>query len=124
MRVLEMTRPGAPDVLRVADHRIPTAGPGQVLIRVAYAGLNFTDVVARRGAPGYAGQWPFVPGMEVAGTVEGPVGEGVAGLTPGDVVVAFTPNGGGFADFVVVDARLTAAVPAGVDLAAATTVAN
>jgi NADPH:quinone reductase len=117
-----MTKPGDRDVLHVADHPIPTAGPGQVLIRVAYAGLNFTDVLARRGAPGYANQWPFVPGMEVAGTVEGPVGAGVAGLAPGDTVVAFTPDGGGFAAFVVADALLTAPVPAGVDLAAATTV--
>jgi NADPH:quinone reductase len=122
MRALEMTQPGNPDVLRIVDHQVPTAGPGQVLIRVAYAGLNFTDVLARRGATGYASQWPFVPGMEVAGTIEGPVGEGVAGLAPGDTVIAFTPDGGGFADFVVADALLTSAVPAGVDLAAATIV--
>jgi NADPH2:quinone reductase len=115
-----MTEPGDRDVLRVAKHAVPTPGPGQILIRVTYAGLNFTDVLARRGAPGYASQWPFVPGMEVAGTIEGPVGDGVTGVVPGDTVVAFTPDGGGFADFVVADARLTAVVPAGVDLAAAT----
>jgi NADPH2:quinone reductase len=116
-----MTQPGDRDVLRVAKRAVPTPGPGQILIRVAYAGLNFTDVLARRGAPGYASQWPFVPGMEVAGTIEGPACDGVTGLVPGDTVVAFTPDGGGYADFVVADARLTAVVPAGVDLAAATT---
>src|SRR5688572_12154680 len=107
-----MTRPCDPGVLRVGNRRIPTPGPGQVLIKVAYAGLNFTDVLARRGAPGYASEWPFVPGMEVAGTIESPAGEGVAGLAPGDTVVLFTPDGGGFAEYVVADALLTTVVPA------------
>lgn len=84
MRALEMTQPGDPDVLRIATRETPTPRPGQVLVRVAYAGLNFTDVLARRGAPGYAAQWPFVPGMEVAGTIEGPVRDDVAGMAPGD----------------------------------------
>src|SRR6185312_2902334 len=109
-------------VLRVADRSLPTPGPGQVLIKVAYAGLNFTDVLARRGAPGYAGEWPFVPGMEVAGEIVGPVGPGVTGVALGDTVVAFTPAGGGFAELVVADALLTSVVPDGVDVAAATTV--
>lgn len=122
MRALEMTEPGDPSVLRVVDRRAPAPGPGQVLIRVTYAGLNFTDVLARRGAPGYASQWPFVPGMEVAGTIEGPVGDGVTGLASGDTVVAFTPDGGGFAEFVVADALLTSIVPAGVGLPSATIV--
>jgi NADPH2:quinone reductase len=122
MRALEITRPGDRNVLRIAEHVQPTPGPGQVLIRVAYAGLNFADVLARRGAPGYADQWPFVAGMEVSGTIEGPVGDGVTGLVPGDTVVAFTPGGGGYAGFVVAEALLTAVVSAGVDLPAATTI--
>jgi NADPH2:quinone reductase len=122
MRALEMTQPGDRDVLRMTDRPVPVPGPGQVLIRVDYAGLNFVDVLARRGAPGYVTAWPYVPGMEVAGTIEGPVGEGVTGLNPGDPVVAFTTEGGAFAEFAVADARLTAVVPAGVDLAAAATV--
>jgi len=119
MRALEMSQPGDATVLGYADREIPTAGDGQVLIRVAYAGLNFTDVLARRGAPGYASAWPFVPGMEVAGTVAA-VGGGVDGIGLGERVVAFTPDGGGFAEYVVADARLTARVPAGLDLATAT----
>jgi NADPH2:quinone reductase len=117
MRVLEMTQPGDPDVLRVAKREVPVPGPGKVLVRVAYAGLNFTDVLARRGAPGYASQWPFVPGMEIAGTVA----EGAEGFSSGEQVVAFTPDGGGYAEYAVADARLTVAVP-GLDLAAATTI--
>ncbi|GLL04593.1 quinone oxidoreductase family protein [Dactylosporangium matsuzakiense] len=118
MRVLEMVRPGDADVLRFTERAAPTPGPGQVLVRVAYAGLNFTDVLARRGVPGYAGSWPFTPGLEIAGTVE-VVGDGVAGLAAGDLVTAFTPQGGGYADLAVADARLTAPVPPGFDLATA-----
>ncbi len=122
MRTLEMTEPGTADVLRLTDRPVPAPGPGQVLIRVTFAGLNFADALARRGAPGYALNWPFVPGLEVAGTVEGPVGDGVGHLVPGDQVVALTPGGGGFAEYVVADARLASPVPAGVDLATASTV--
>ncbi|WP_427006627.1 quinone oxidoreductase family protein [Pseudarthrobacter sp. H2] len=82
--------------------------------------MNFTDVLARRGAPGYASEWPFVPGMEVAGAIEGPLGEGVEGLAPGDSVVAFTPDGGAFAEYVLADAQLATGVPAGLDPATAT----
>jgi NADPH2:quinone reductase len=119
MRALEMSQPGDATVLGFVDLAIPTAGDGQVLIRVSYAGLNFTDVLARRGAPGYASAWPFVPGMEVAGTVAA-IGPGVDEIQVGQQVVAFTPDGGGFAEYVVADARLTARVPAGLDLATAT----
>jgi NADPH2:quinone reductase len=114
-----MSQPGDATVLGYVDREIPTVGDGQVLIRVAYAGLNFTDVLARRGAPGYAGAWPFVPGMEVAGTVAA-IGPGIGAVDVGHQVVAFTPDGGGFAEYVVADARLTARVPADLDLATAT----
>jgi NADPH2:quinone reductase len=69
VRIFQIAQPGDASVVGYADRDSPTPGAGQILIRVAYAGLNFTDVLARRGAPGYAGEWPFVPGMEVAGTV-------------------------------------------------------
>jgi NADPH2:quinone reductase len=53
-----------------------------VTIRVEYAGLNFVDVLARRGVPGYSTGWPFVPGMEVGGTIHG-LGHGADGSPPG-----------------------------------------
>lgn len=121
MRTFQIAEPGGPDVLRFADRLLPVAGPGQVLVRVAFAGLNFTDVLARRGAPGYTSAWPFVPGMEVAGVVEA-LGDGATGFTVGDTVCAFTPDGGGFAEVVAADALLTTRVPAGIDLAPATTI--
>lgn len=121
MRALEFTEPGNAEVIRFSNRETPTAGPGEVLIRVSYAGLNFTDVLARRGAPGYANAWPFVPGMEVGGVIDA-VGQGVSMRSIGDVVVAFTPEGGAFAEYAVADVRLTEPAPDGLDLATATTV--
>jgi len=73
--------------------------------------------MARRGDPGYASSWPYVPGLEVAGTVL-ETGPGVTGLWPGQQVAAFT-RGGGLAEIADADAALTAAVPDGVALPAA-----
>ena len=58
-----------------------TPGPGEVTIDVAYAGINFMDVMARRGDPGYASGWPYVPGLEVSGSVRA-VGDGFSTLEP------------------------------------------
>lgn len=71
---------------------------------MAYAGINFVDVMARRGDPGYAASWPYVPGLEVAGTVR-ETGDGVTGLSAGQPVAAFT-RGGGLAEIAVVDDAL------------------
>ena len=87
-------------------------------IRVEYAGLNFVDVLARRGVPGYFTRWPFVPGMEVGGTIHA-LGEGVDTFAAGDRVAAFTVDGTGLADVAVARAALTVPVPAGLDLATA-----
>jgi NADPH:quinone reductase-like Zn-dependent oxidoreductase len=69
LRAMEIIKPGGPEVVRFAERDEPAPGPGQVTIRVEYAGLNFVDVLARRGVPGYFTGWPFVPGMEVGGTI-------------------------------------------------------
>src|SRR5512132_2888582 len=70
MRAVVFDRP-APDAgaTRVAELPVPEPGPGQIAVEVACAGINFIDVMARRGDPGYAPEWPFVPGLEIAGTV-------------------------------------------------------
>lgn len=101
----------------VADIDEPRPGPGQVAIDVAYAGINFIDVMARRGDPGYATAWPYVPGLEVAGSILS-VGSGVHDLYAGDRVAAFTP-GGGMAEIAIAAADLTVKVPPEVPLAAA-----
>jgi NADPH:quinone reductase len=121
VRAIEIIEPGGPAVVRFAERDEPAPGPGQVTISVEYAGLNFVDVLARRGVPGYFTGWPFVPGMEVGGTIHA-LGEGVDTFAAGDRVVAFTVDGTGLADVAVARAGLTVPVPAGLDLATATTI--
>jgi len=96
---------------------VPEPGPGELSIDVNFAGVNFKDVMARRGDAGYVNSWPFVPGMEVAGTVRA-LGPGVEGLAVGERVSALT-GAGGLAEVAIAQAALTAAVPAGLDLARA-----
>jgi len=95
----------------------PRPGPGQVSLDVSHAGINFKDVMARRGDQGYVDRWPFVPGLDAAGTVR-EVGPGVTSLAPGTRVAAYLGQGG-LAEVAVADARLTVAVPPGLDLAVA-----
>lgn len=114
MRALVMTAPGGSENSEVWEIEEPRPGAGQVSVEVAYAGLNFVDVMARRGDVGYVSSWPYLPGKEVAGRVRA-IGEGVTGLAVGDQVVA-APVGGGLAQVVVAEAALTVPVPPGVAL--------
>lgn len=109
----------APDVSRtqVAQVSVPAVDPGHVLIEVSHAGINFKDVMMRRGDPGYVVSWPVVPGLEVSGVIAD-LGPRVEGFRIGDRVAALT-NAGGLAEFVAADAALTARVPDGVPLAPA-----
>jgi NADPH2:quinone reductase len=110
MRALIMTGPSqGPELTRVDDLPDPRPAPGQVGIEVTHAGVNFLDVMARRGDAGYAPAWPYVPGIEVAGTVR-ELGDGVTGLTVGQRVAAFV-RGGGLAGVAVAEASLTVALP-------------
>ena len=94
MQALTMIRPSqGTDQTEVRKVEDPEPGPGEVTIDVAYAGINFMDVMARRGDPGYAGAWPYTPGLEVSGTVR-EVGPGFTTLAVGQPVVAYTPGGG------------------------------
>jgi NADPH:quinone reductase len=110
MGALIFDRP-APDTAatRVGEWAIPEPGPGEVTIRVTHAGVNFKDIMARRGDPGYVTSWPFVPGLEVAGLVHH-TGREVRGLAPGQRVASLTGQGG-LAEFAVADARLTVPIP-------------
>ena len=113
MRVVEMLGPGGPEVLRPGERPVPVAGPGQVLIRVAAAGVNGPDLMQRRGLyPAPAGASDLL-GLEVSGTVEA-VGDG-AGWAVGDAVCALV-NGGGYAEFCVAEAAHCLPVPDGVSL--------
>ncbi|MGH3273625.1 MAG: quinone oxidoreductase family protein [Streptosporangiaceae bacterium] len=118
MRALVLTGPASDaSTTAVQDIAVPRPGPGEVAIDVTCAGINFIDVMARRGDPGYATSWPYVPGLEVAGTVR-EVGEGVRGRRVGDPVAAFTA-GGGLAQVAIAADAVTVSVPESVSLAVA-----
>jgi NADPH:quinone reductase-like Zn-dependent oxidoreductase len=102
MRVVEITKHGGPEVLKVRERLDSPLGKGQVRIDVAAAGINFADVMARIGIYPDAPKPPCVVGYEVAGTIV-ELGEGVDGLTGGQRVIASTMFGG-YASQVVVPA--------------------
>jgi len=91
MRVIEVGRRGGPEVLNVAERAAPDPGPGQVVVRIAAAGVNFMDIYQREGVGGYRPALPFVPGAEGAGTIIA-TGDGVTGLAVGDQVAWAGPG--------------------------------
>jgi putative PIG3 family NAD(P)H quinone oxidoreductase len=112
MRVIEMAEPGGPDVLVPGRRALPVPAPGEVLIRVAAAGVNGPDLVQRRGHyPPPKGASDLL-GLEVSGEIVA-LGEGVTGWAPGDRVCALT-NGGGYAEYVAVLAGHVLPLPEGV----------
>ena len=113
-------RYGGPDRLVLRERPDPKPGTGEVLVRTAAIGLNFADLFVRSGDYPRAPKPPFVPGMEISGTVEA-VGEGVADVTPGRRVVA-VPIFGGHAEKVVAKATHVFPLPDGVDLVEAAAV--
>jgi len=85
MRAVVVEEHGGPEVLKSSDWPAPSPGPGQLLVEVAAAGVNFMDIYQREARPPYRGSLPYVPGAEGAGTVTA-VGPGVSGFAPGDPV--------------------------------------
>lgn len=110
MRALQQTSLNGPTDLRLIDAPIPDPGPGEVLIRVTAAGLNYVDISQSRGTFAGGPQPPYVAGIEAAGEVAA-VGAGVTDVAPGDHVVGVSVGGGAFAEYVVVPAAVP--VPAG-----------
>ena len=114
MRYISMREPGPPDVLVAADGPLPQLKPGEVLIEVAYAGVNRPDCLQRSGAyPPPADASPVV-GLEVAGRIAA-LGEGVTTWQIGDEVCALTP-GGGYAEYCATPAGFCLPIPAGLTL--------
>jgi putative PIG3 family NAD(P)H quinone oxidoreductase len=109
MRQVAMSKPGGADVLHLVEAPLPQPGPGELLIRVAAAGINRPDVFQRMGAyPPPPGASPVL-GLEVAGIVAA-VGSGVTTYRIGDAVCALTP-GGGYAEFCLCPAAHALPVP-------------
>jgi len=109
MKQIWMARKGGPEVLEIRDVNRPEPGPGQVRIEVKAAGVNFADVMMRRGLYPDAPKLPAVAGYEVAGTVDA-VGHGVEGQFQGRRVVAMT-NFGGYSEYVCVPVETTWVLP-------------
>ncbi len=114
MQAVEISGPGGPEVLKPAERAVPEPGTGEVLIKVAAAGVNRPDVAQRKGlypAPPGASD---LPGLEVAGEVAA-LGPDCAGFEVGDAVCALVA-GGGYAEYVAAPAPQTLPVPDGLDM--------
>jgi putative PIG3 family NAD(P)H quinone oxidoreductase len=117
MTAMGFDAPGGPEVLRPEVLPVPRPGAGEVLIRVAYAGVNRPDVIQRQGFyPPPPGASP-IPGLEIAGEIVA-IGDGVGPEMLGQPVCALV-SGGGYAEYCLADVRHCLPVPEGVSLAEA-----
>lgn len=108
MRAIVVEEPGEVDVLKLREVEKPEPGPKDVRIKVAYAGLNFFEVLTRGGKYLRRPKYPVILGGEVSGIVDA-VGAEVFHLQPGQPVCALTGSGGGYAEYAIADAD--AAIP-------------
>ena len=114
MRAVEITQPGKPEVLRIGARPVPQPKPGEVLIKVAAAGVNRPDVLQRMGNYPVPPGASDIPGLELAGSIVA-VGEGVKGWRVGDVATALV-QGGGYAEYCTAPAPQCLPVPKGMTL--------
>ncbi len=117
MRAVEISIPGGPDVLRPVTRPVPVPGAGQILIRLAHAGVNRPDALQRAGSYAPPTGASDLPGLEGAGYVAA-IGAGVTRWQVGDPVCALLP-GGGYAEFALTEAAHALPIPAGLSLAQA-----
>jgi len=114
MRAVEITKSGGPEVLQIAQRPLPQPAHGQVVIKVAYAGVNRPDALQRAGAYAPPPGASDLPGLEASGEVVA-LGDGVQGIAVGDHVCALLP-GGGYAEYVATPAAHCLSVPEGMGL--------
>ncbi len=117
-RRIVLTKAGGPSTLAVIPMEMPTPRAGEIRIEVAYAGINFADLLMRLGLYQPRPKYPFTPGYEMSGIVDA-VGEGVTDFSIGQRVVAALPNGGQ-ASHVIVNSQRALPLPddVGLDVAA------
>ena len=114
MQVIEITKPGGPEVLRLATRPMPTPANDQVVIKVAYAGVNRPDALQRAGLYNPPKGASDLPGLEASGEVVAR-GAGVSSVKVGDQVCALLP-GGGYAQYAATPAAHCLPIPRGLDL--------
>ncbi len=114
MKCVEISEPGGPEVLKIAERSVPALEDGEVLVKVSAAGVNRPDVIQRKGLypppPGASD----LPGLEIAGEIVA-IGKNVKHLETGDRVCALT-NGGGYAEFCNVPEEQCLSIPQGLSL--------
>lgn len=108
-RIIEISRFGPPEVLRIREESVPDLEPNDILIQVKAVGLNFADVFERLGLYAAAPKAPFVPGFEVAGVVD-EVGGQVKKYKPGQKVFGVT-RFGGYKSYVKIEQNLVRLLP-------------
>ena len=114
MQQINMKTTGTPDVLFIEETEIPKPQAGEILVKVAYAGVNRPDIMQRQGLyPMPKGVTPIM-GLELSGTVAA-IGEGVTAFKPGDKVCALT-DGGAYAEYCIVPATQALPIPKGYSL--------
>nr|WP_207766593.1 NAD(P)H-quinone oxidoreductase [Yoonia maritima] len=115
MKAVEISQPGGPDVLTLVDRPMPEPAHDDVLIKVAFAGVNRPDALQRAGLYNPPKNASDLPGLEASGEVVA-VGAGVTSVAVGDQVCALLP-GGGYAEYVTTPAAHCLRVPAGLSMA-------
>ncbi len=114
MKCIEISHPGGPDVLRVVERPAPQPGPGDLLVKVAAAGVNRPDLMQREGKSPPPPGASDLPGLEIAGTIEA-VGPDVIDWTHGDAVCALVA-GGGYAEYCIVASPQALEIPRGLSM--------
>ena len=114
MQAVEITEPGGPDVLKLTERPVPAPRHGEVVIKVAYAGVNRPDALQRAGSYAPPPTASDLPGLEASGEVVA-LGDGVSDWSIGDQVCALLP-GGGYAEYVATPAAHCLPIPQGMGL--------
>jgi NADPH:quinone reductase len=113
MTAIEIANPGPPEALRPVRRPVPRPGPGEALVRVAAAGVNYPDLLQRQGKYPPPPGAPDIPGLEIAGEVVA-IGDGTTSVCVGERVCALV-SGGGYAEYCVAPAPQCMPVPKGLD---------
>jgi NADPH2:quinone reductase len=110
VKAIVIPAPGAVEQLIMAECPDPTAGPGEVVVDVAFAGCNWADTQIRAGKFGHPMTYPLVPGFEISGTIA-TLGSGVTRFKLGDRVCGYVEKGGGYAQKCAAPADVLIALP-------------